>query len=101
MEIVHTDFKKGFRVIAGNAESQSATMVMAPGDSTGSDTNRHPDSDQWLFVVSGEGEAIVEEVSLDLGTHSLVLIERGEAHEIKNTGTEPLETLNFYVPPEY
>ncbi len=101
MEIVHAGFKTGFRVIAGNSESQSATMVIAPGDSTGSDTNRHPDSDQWLFVVSGEGEAIVEGERMDLSTHSLVLIERGEAHEIKNTGTGPLETLNFYVPPEY
>ena len=31
----------------------------------------------------------------------LVLIERGEKHEICNTGTEALKTLNFYVPPAY
>jgi oxalate decarboxylase/phosphoglucose isomerase-like protein (cupin superfamily) len=29
------------------------------------------------------------------------LIERGDTHEIKNTGREKLVTLNFYVPPAY
>ena len=29
------------------------------------------------------------------------LIERGETHEIRNTGKEPLRTVNFYVPPAY
>jgi hypothetical protein len=28
---------------------------------------------------------------------TLLLIERGEAHEIRNTGRRPLRTLNFYV----
>ena len=40
-----------------------------------------------------------ETTSLRQGT--LLLIERGEAHEIRNTGHEPLRTVNFYVPPVY
>jgi mannose-6-phosphate isomerase-like protein (cupin superfamily) len=32
---------------------------------------------------------------------SLVLIERGDRHEIRNTGRTPLRTLNIYVPPAY
>jgi mannose-6-phosphate isomerase-like protein (cupin superfamily) len=32
---------------------------------------------------------------------SLVLIERGTTHEIRNTGRTPLKTLNVYVPPAY
>lgn len=31
----------------------------------------------------------------------LLLVEAGETHEISNEGTEPLETLTRYVPPEY
>ena len=30
-----------------------------------------------------------------------MLIQRGDAHEIRNTGRTPLKTLNFYVPPAY
>jgi oxalate decarboxylase/phosphoglucose isomerase-like protein (cupin superfamily) len=29
------------------------------------------------------------------------VIERGEAHEIRNTGSVPLQTFNFYDPPAY
>lgn len=58
-------------------------------------------ADQWLFVVSGNGEARVEGRKLELAAGMLVLIERGEKHEICNTGTATLKTLNFYVPPAY
>ena len=37
--------------------------------------------------------------SLRAGT--LLLIERGTTHEIRNTGRTPLKTLNLYVPPAY
>jgi mannose-6-phosphate isomerase-like protein (cupin superfamily) len=36
-----------------------------------------------------------------LGAGSLMLIERGDEHEIRNTGRAPLRTLNVYVPPAY
>lgn len=32
---------------------------------------------------------------------SLLLIERGERHEIRATGDAPLKTVNFYSPPAY
>jgi oxalate decarboxylase/phosphoglucose isomerase-like protein (cupin superfamily) len=32
---------------------------------------------------------------------TLVLIERGVTHEIRNAGRTPLKTLNLYVPPAY
>jgi len=32
---------------------------------------------------------------------TLLLIEKGEAHEIANTGSLPLVTLNIYTPPAY
>ena len=32
---------------------------------------------------------------------SLLVIEHGEAHEIRCTGEEPLRTVNFYSPPAY
>jgi quercetin dioxygenase-like cupin family protein len=37
----------------------------------------------------------------ELGQGVLMLIERGDKHEIRNTGDELLQTLNFYVPPAY
>ncbi|HEU5299151.1 MAG TPA: cupin domain-containing protein [bacterium] len=90
-----------FRVVAGTSRSQAATMVLKPGGSTGSDNNEHPGSDQWLYVVSGFGEATVRNRHVAIEAGSLLLIEAGETHEIRNTGTEPLVTINVYAPPAY
>jgi mannose-6-phosphate isomerase-like protein (cupin superfamily) len=94
-------FGKGFRVHFGNKGSQAAEMVLEPGDSEGDSKNKHHGSDQWLFVVSGKGTAIINNKRYPLTSGSLVLIERGDLHEIKNTGKELLRTLNIYVPPAY
>ena len=90
-----------FQVVTGNARSQAAVMVIAPGGSEGGPDNRHRGADQWLFVVSGEGSATVEGREVRLRSGALLLIERGETHEVRNTGSEPLRTLNLYVPPAY
>jgi len=85
----------------GNRRSQAAEMVIAPGESEGDERNRHRGADQWLFVVAGRGDALVKKRGYKLVPGSLMLIERGERHEIKNTGRTLLRTLNFYVPPAY
>lgn len=76
-------------------------MVIAPGDAEGDAKNRHRGADQWMFVVSGLGTAIVNKRRYRLHEHSLLLIEQGDMHEIRNTGDDPLVTLNFYAPPAY
>src|SRR6059058_638709 len=90
-----------FRVVLGNKHSQAAEMVLPPGKSEGGAGNRHRGADQWLFVVSGVGQAAVKRRKYPLKAGTLLLIERGDEHEIKNTGRETLVTLNFYVPPAY
>jgi mannose-6-phosphate isomerase-like protein (cupin superfamily) len=94
-------FGHGFEVLIGNRRVLAAQMVIAPGDSEGGPTNRHRGSDQWLFVISGSGAAIVGGRRHALKQHSLLLIEHGERHEIRNTGRMPLKTLNLYSPPGY
>ena len=80
---------------------QAAQMVIKPGGSEGGPDNRHRGADQWLFVAAGQGVAIVEGVRRPLRPGSLLLIERGERHEIRATGRTPLKTVNFYSPPAY
>jgi mannose-6-phosphate isomerase-like protein (cupin superfamily) len=95
-------FGDGFRVAFGNRRSQAAEMVIGPGDAEGGPDNRHCGSDQWLYVLSGSGTATINGRRHHLLRRgSLLLIERGETHEICNTGRRPLRTLNFYVPPAY
>lgn len=80
---------------------QAAQMVIAPGGSEGGPDNRHRGADQWLFVADGTGVAIVDGARRALRPGSLLLIERGECHEIRATGRTPLKTVNFYAPPAY
>lgn len=80
---------------------QAAQMVIPPGGREGGPDNRHRGADQWLFVASGRGMAIVEGARRALRPGSLLLIERGERHEIRATGRAPLKTVNFYSPPAY
>jgi mannose-6-phosphate isomerase-like protein (cupin superfamily) len=94
-------FGRGFRVVLGNQRAQVATMTIAPGDSEGGPTNRHRAADQWLYVVSGTGTAIVDRKRVALKPGTLLLVEHKDRHEIKNTGRALLRTLNFYAPPGY
>lgn len=81
MRLRRLKFGEGFRVAPGNRCSQAAEMVIAPGDAEGGSDNRHRGADQWLFVLSGTGTAIVN----------------GKRHTLR----AGLRTLNFYVPPAY
>ena len=94
-------FGRGFRVAIGNRRSQAAEMVIAPGKAEGDPDNRHRGADQWLYVLTGTGVATVNDRKYPLRAGSLMLIERGDRHEVRNTGRGTMKTLNFYVPPAY
>lgn len=94
-------FTEGFRVAFAIRKAQAAEMVIAPGDSEGGPDNRHRGADQWLFVLAGSGVAIVEGRRVPLKAGTLVVIEKGERHEVRNTGRTLLKTLNFYYPPAF
>ena len=95
------NFARGFRVAIDDRRAQAAQMTIPPGGKEGGPDNRHRGADQWMFVVAGRGEATIGRRKLQLGRGSLLLIERGEKHEIRNVGRGDLKTLNFYVPPAY
>lgn len=101
MKHVSVPYAKGFRVLIGDDHSQAASMVIETDGKEGGSDNRHSGADQWLYVESGHGEARINGHTYPLKAGSLVLIQRGDHHEIVNTGRSPLKTLNFYVPPAY
>ena len=101
MKRARMKFEVGFGVAVGNRRSQAAQMTIAPGDCEGGPHNRHRGADQWLFVVAGSGTAIVNDRRYALRAGTLLLIERGDTHEVRNTGAVDLKTLNIYLPPAY
>ena len=97
----HVRFDVGFHVVLGEDRSQAAQMTLAPEETEGAPENRHRGADQWLYVIQDTGLAIVNERRVRLEPGTLLFIERGDRHEVRNTGRTRLQTLNFYVPPAY
>ena len=92
----------GFRVLYQSGTSQAAAMTLRPGETSRDDVgNEHAFAEQWLFVVSGHGVARVGDSEVELRPGALLLVERGEPHQIRCTGLDPLVTLDLYVPPAY
>ena len=97
-----TKHRREFEVLIATRSTQAAMMTLRPGGSSSDEPeNEHPQSEQWLFVVSGTGRARVAGRSARLRPGSLLLIEKGEPHQITNTGRSSLVTVNFYSPPAY
>lgn len=91
-----------FRVLETTRSAQAAMMVLRPGQSTGDEPeNEHPRAEQWLYVISGAGRAVIGNRRLNIAEGSLLLIEKGEVHQIACKGRDPLVTLNLYAPPAY
>jgi oxalate decarboxylase/phosphoglucose isomerase-like protein (cupin superfamily) len=108
MKLVQLPKHRGeFEPVAATRQAQAAVMELRPGDASDEElSNEHPRSEQWLIVISGTGSATVvskqgtrRQVKLRRG--SLLVIERGERHLIRNTGRKLFSTVNFYVPPAY
>ena len=103
MRHIKTGTKRAmFTVLHATRSAEAAMMTLKPGQSTSdAPENEHPRCEQWLFVLSGAGRAVVGKNRVAIKPNSLLLIEKGEPHQIKNTGRTPLVTLNFYAPPAY
>lgn len=87
---------------ASGAEKMSAvSLFFKPGQ--GHTRHNHPLSEQFIFVVSGEGEMMIEDdagrpVKTPISAGSLVTIPQGAFHSTFNTGWEPLRILAVYSP---
>jgi mannose-6-phosphate isomerase-like protein (cupin superfamily) len=92
---------RGFRVSIGNDRAQAAQMLIPPGGHEGGADNRHRSADQWLCVVSGVSQAIVNGERYPLRVGSLILVERGDRHGIRCTGRADLKSESIYLPPAY
>ena len=104
MKHIRTGSARGklFKPLLNTTSVQAAMMTLAPGKSSSDKpVDEHPKAEQWLFVVSGSGVAIGKGTRVAIREGSLLLIQKNEPHQIKNTGRKSLVTINFYAPPAY
>lgn len=87
------------RVLVTGAHMQVVVMTIPPGGEIGAET--HPDTDQALFFVDGEGEATLDDEAMTINAGDLVFVRAGIHHNFVNTGDQPLRIATAYAPPEH
>jgi oxalate decarboxylase/phosphoglucose isomerase-like protein (cupin superfamily) len=81
----------------GSDRFSAGVVKLEPGK--GHERHTHPDSDEILYVIRGEGEQEVADETQTVETGDLVFIPEGVQHGTVNTGWEPLLLLAVYAPP--
>lgn len=87
------------RVVTTGATMQIVVMTIPPGEEIGEET--HPDTDQMLFFIEGEGESVIEGERSPLAAGHLVFVPAGTLHNFINTGDRPWRLVSAYAPPEH
>src|SRR3712207_4766020 len=87
-------------VATDNTEEPAVSLmhvVLLPGQ--GHVRHNHPDSDEILYILAGEGEQMVDDSdTFPVRAGHAVFIPQGAFHSTINTGWEPLTILAIYAP---
>jgi oxalate decarboxylase/phosphoglucose isomerase-like protein (cupin superfamily) len=83
--------------VTGGERFSAGVVKLEPGK--GHERHTHPDSDEILYVIRGEGEQEVADETREIETGDMVFVPEGVEHGTVNTGWEPLLLLAVYAPP--
>jgi oxalate decarboxylase/phosphoglucose isomerase-like protein (cupin superfamily) len=80
------------------AERMTFGLVeLAPGK--GHDRHNHPGTEEVIYVVSGEGEQMVDDQGpVHVGPGASIFVPTGIHHSTLNTGKEPMRLIVVYCP---
>jgi oxalate decarboxylase/phosphoglucose isomerase-like protein (cupin superfamily) len=72
-------------------------VVLQPG--RGHERHNHPESEEILYVLSGEGEQMIDDGQpFDVTPGDTIYVPTGVFHSTRNTGWEPMRLLALYNP---
>lgn len=83
--------------VTGGQRFSAGVVKLEPGK--GHERHNHPDSDEILYVIRGEGEQEVADETRTISAGDMVWIPEGVYHGTINTSWEPLLLLAVYAPP--
>ena len=87
-------------VAVDNTEAPRVSLVhvvLLPGK--GHERHNHPDADEILYVLAGEGDQMVDDGEPQrVRPGDTVFIPKGAFHSTINTGYEPMVILAIYAP---
>ncbi len=89
----NTYFRK---VLFTGAKSQLVVMDIKPHEDIGEETHSHVE--QTLFLLRGEGKAVLEGKEQPYQAGDVVVVTPGIKHNFINTGSESLKVFTIYAP---
>ncbi len=92
----NTNFRK---VLHTGQHNQIVAMSIPVGLDIGEEV--HPNTDQLIFIVDGDAQAILNGEKREIGEHDFVFVEAGTTHNIINVGDEDLKLFTVYAPPAH
>lgn len=95
-----TENNKDFRrVLYTGHHLQLVLMSLEPGQSIGVET--HTTHDQFFRIEQGVGTALIDGESRKIADGDCIIVPAGAAHDVTNTGKDPLRLYTVYAPPEH
>lgn len=92
----NTNYRK---VVYTGTKSQLVLMSIPVGGDIGMET--HESTDQLLFFVKGNGEAILNGKSQPVEPNDVVSVPAGTEHNFVNKGENALKLYTVYAPPNH
>jgi mannose-6-phosphate isomerase-like protein (cupin superfamily) len=92
----NSDFR---RVIHTGKCMQTVLMNINPGEEIGMEV--HPDNEQFLVCVNGEGRAVVNKAEEPFELGDVVVVPPGAEHNFINTSDTSMKIVTIYSPPHH
>ncbi|HEY8952755.1 MAG TPA: cupin domain-containing protein [Candidatus Dormibacteraeota bacterium] len=86
------------QVLFTGVHSQLVVMALKPGEEIGEEVH---EVDQFIYAVSGEGEAAMAGVATPFAKGEALCVPAGSLHNVRNSGDEPMKLFTVYSPPEH
>jgi oxalate decarboxylase/phosphoglucose isomerase-like protein (cupin superfamily) len=88
--------------VTGSMGMGAVVLFFEPGQ--GHSRHHHEDAEQMIYVISGQGEHIIERddgstETVKIGAGSLIFIPKRAYHSTFNTGWEPMKVIAVFSPP--
>ena len=92
----NTNFRE---VLVTGKYSQLVVMSLPVGVDIGEEV--HAGTDQIIFILDGDAEALVNGERFGLEEEDVLFIPAGAKHNVKNIGDKALKLYTVYSPPEH
>ena len=86
------------KVLFTGAKSQLVLMSLLPGEEIGMEVH---EVDQLLFIVKGEGHAVLDQVERPIEKGMVVCVPAGVHHNVINSDEQPMKLYTVYAPPQH